>query len=365
MSTYKSTLIRYIASCIFFLRSKSLSSEEVKFVVCTGSVGKTIMRRSLALSLDQNCSGTYFTLQTDYCNEMGVLLSLLRIESFSFLSPLSWVELFFKKPDKNGYILIELGADFRLDIDWFLKRWSPYTVILTQATTCPWTQVIDKVLYSRVRLCTSGCPGSVFVSHYDAIHISLLKENSVNFITIEHSPDIYSYPASVLLHWCKRESIEPPTFIPFTKNRFTYQKNDTSTLIKDIYKVTPECLTFFLNKILSEKTQKKIILISEIRPLLAPYENVYRDLLQKLQLIDEVYFVGDYSVYTYLAKECSNITSVTQSDILRVIQKFQKVLNKESVTIGVKISSHYSHQAIDTLNIIFDDTGYLSENSRE
>lgn len=348
MFKFKLILIRTIASLVFFCRSKDLSDSRIKFIVCTGSVGKTIIRRSLVDSLSVKAESKFVTPKTDYCNELGVILAILEIEDFSFFSYSSWVKLFLKKPLKDKFIFIELGADFRLDIQWFLGRWSPYDVILTQATEIPWTKEISKVLASRIKLCRAVTGGEIYISCRDNVHLKILRENKIPFILINHDQDIYSYPSQLLINYCEQE-IET-TFIPFLTKRYTRFSLGKGVLIKDTHKVTPVCLAHFLNKLLIEETKEKILIMTEIRPVISNYEEVYKNFIPDLQLVDKIYFYGDKKVYLYLIKKLNNLIWVEKQDIQNIVLNLRRKLSEDSVTVGIKISSFYELSPLEKLS---------------
>ncbi|KXJ98691.1 MAG: hypothetical protein UZ19_OD1000671 [Parcubacteria bacterium OLB19] len=306
---FKSKIIKLLASFIFLLRKKTLTNSKVKWVVCSGSVGKTIMRRSLFLSLSKIKTEKFLTPNTDYCNEIGVLCAFLDIKNFFVFSIKSLVEIFTKKPISDSYVLIELGADFRLDIDWFLKRWSPSIVILTMGTSYHWTKEIEAVLRSRLRLCQSILPnGKIYVSEDDFVHLSLLKKENIIFNKIDNNlEDIYFYPREVLIAWSVLEGWGEIEFISFNKNRFEVIKSEGKTIIKDTYKVTPVCFAYFLKSVLHARGDKKILLITEIRPLKVDVAGLYKIYLADLKKINKIYFYGDVKVYNFLSQNLNNV----------------------------------------------------------
>lgn len=341
MSQFKTIIIRLLANFVYTVRYQSLTDAKVKWVVCSGSVGKTIMRRSLFQTLSSLTSTRFITLNSDYCNEIGVLCTLLDIQNFSVYSWKSWQDIFSKQPIENSYVLIELGADFRLDIDWFLKRWSPTIVILTMGTNYHWTEEIDKVLASRLRLCQSILPnGKIYVSELDSVHLDLLLAKNINFNTIKHKQDIYSYPQVVLTDWCKQAGWEQQALLPFKKNRFDVIELDGVTIIKDTYKVTPVCFGYFIKQVIDAKGDTKILIITEIRPLSVNVADLYKKFLVDLRFFNKIYFYGDKNVYDFLSNNLDNIVWLDKETLGASLSDINSELNMRCV-LGIKTSAFY------------------------
>lgn len=338
----KSKLIQLLASFIFFLRKKTLTNSKIRWVVCSGSVGKTIMRRSLFLSLSKIKTEKFLTLNSDYCNEIGVICALLNIQDFSVFTLKSWIEILTKQPIDNSYVLIEIGADFRLDIDWFLKRWSPSIVILTMGTNYHWTTQIESVLRSRLRLCQSLLPnGKIYISQSDTVHTSLLIKENVFFNMINSNlEDIYFYPRTLLKEWSRSEGWEESSFIPFSKNRFEVNKFGEVTMIKDVYKVTPVCFAYFLKSFLNSNGKVKILIMTEIRPLEVDVSKLYKSYLTEMKKIHKIYFYGDVKVYNFLSKNLNNVYWFNKEKLLVEILNLKNDLNQNYV-VGIKTSAFY------------------------
>lgn len=317
-------------------------------IVCTGSVGKTIMRRSLAQSIGEDKA---FTPKTNYCNEFGVLLSVLGIENFSIFSFKSWKKLLFKKPLSYQFILIELGADFRMDIDWFLKRWKPSFVIFTQGTEVAWTKDLARVIESRVRLCSDVDPKNILVSSGDGVHLKILKDKKVQFTLVSHSDDVYSYAEEVFSVFFERNRFDCIQFKPFYKNRFSYKKKNDIILIKDMYKVTPVCLSNFLENMLKESKGEKILILNEIRPSIPEYGLVYDEFIHSLERVDKIYFYGDEKVFRYLSSRLNNIMLVSKGALGELVESIKKYLKREAVTVGIKTSSFYKLTPLEEIDI--------------
>lgn len=339
---YKAKLINLLASFIFLVRKRSLINSRIKWVVCSGSVGKTMMRKSLFLSLSKIKTDKFITLNSDYCNELGVICSLLSIQNFSVFSLQSWMDIFMKQPIQNSYVLIELGADFRFDIDWFLKRWSPSVVILTMGTDYAWTQEINNVLSSRLRLCQSILDnGKIYISEFDDVHISLLESEDVVFNKVSNNKnDVYSYPQVVLKEWSHEEGWEEQAFIPFNKNRFEITKFSGLTIIKDTYKVTPVCFAYFLKQVLQASGDVKILIITEIRPREVSLNNLYKNFLADMEGFNKIYFYGNEDVFDFLAKNLNNVFWLDKEKIATEIISIKNSLPKNSV-LGIKTSAFY------------------------
>lgn len=335
----KEILIKVLASLVFRLRKKTLSAESVKWIVCSGSVGKTIARRSIVDSLHFG-EGEIFTLKTNYCNEFGILLSLLQIDNFSFFSFQSWREIFTVKPKENSCIAIELGADFRLDIDWFLARWMPYLVVLNKATDIVWTPMIRDVLESRLRLCYAA-KEAIYVSALDKVHLDLLNKAGVKFLDIKHSKGVYAYPEKLVIELDKTQQFDLKKVNIFLDERFSIERVGNNYLLKDTYKVTPVCFDYFVSQLLDIGEAKTTLIMSEIRPVLVEPKNIYQPFISQLKKISHIYFVGDRTIYKHLAGQLSNIEQIPVERLPGLYVDLEKEVKEGTLSLGIKVSSYY------------------------
>lgn len=308
MSAVRYLVIRWFASLVYFLLLNKFRGDAAIFCVVTGSVGKTIVRRTIGQSLPR----TTFTLHTDYVNEFGVILSALGIKRFSVLSIRSWCDLWSSRPVNDRLILVEMGADFRLDIQWFTKRFKTSVLILTKGTDTPWTPYIEKVFSQRMELANSvvGAGGDVYVASDDRVHLALLNGNVVTHKVVVVTDDVYSYARLLTQHIAKRLGEECETPSTFTNQRLQTQVHDGVFFYCDTYKVTPVCFEVFLDRINADPGKDKILIMSEIRPTKASLSVLYDPYIGRLDRLTSILFVGDKKIFRYLAKKLDNISYV-------------------------------------------------------
>ncbi len=328
MSYRKSLLIRFVASCVYIVRRRSIQKSTNRFVVVTGSVGKTITRQTLAEAL-RRAGQPVASPQTSYVNEMGILCTLFGVEHFSMRSPKAWWQLLRNQPLQNTYICIELGADFRTDIDWFLRRFDPYAALVTPVTTFNWTGVVPQVAAARARLTVRAACVFSFAAR-DAV-----------------GPDrFYEEVVTMAAAFLRYENIPVPTsLVPYTEGRWGMKAYAHSAVMFDTYKVTPLCLTDTLMWCLAARECRKISIMTEIRPSLIPLPALYEPVRELLAQIDEVYVVGDCDVYQYVSSFC-RATYVTAAEVPMLKHSLQtRIETGEALRIGVKTAAYYEYAA--------------------
>jgi hypothetical protein len=332
MPRYKIILIHGVASFVYRIRRTAIRRSHAKWVVVTGSVGKTIARQTIATML-REVGQTVVSPTSSYVNELGVLCALCSVTDFSFWSPRAWWRLLMNPVVSTGYICIELGADFRLDIPWFLKRFTPYLVVVTARTSQDWTGIVPRVEKTRAKLVAAA-------SGYVLTH-----ESSVG---IDYS-DVYSFPLYAAEEMRRREGFNNnQTITPFHLNRLEIFSAGASYVVRDTYKVTPLCLEFSLHKALDAIQQKKIFIMTEIRPLLVHLPLLYKNSVPLLRQFDEVYFIGDPQVFRYLQSELP-LSYVELADVdTFTIELTARIESGEPLAIGIKTAQFYKMPSLES-----------------
>lgn len=328
-----------MADAVLRLRYQMIEKACPQLVIVSGSVGKTIMRRALHHTFVQNKKKS-FTLDTDYVNEFGLLLSLFGIKKFHFWSMADWVLLLRTRPI-TGYVVIEMGADFRNDILWFLRYFKPAIVVLTQGTDIPWTGRVKSVLEERMLLAKHATE-CVFVSSLDTVHRRLLLDTNVRLqiVDVNSSDDIYGYPLALAarLGCDKRDYIQEQC----STNRLTITDCHESLIFLDQYKVTPVCLSYILSRALNEEVHVRVLIMNEIRPLPVDFEIIYEAYIPMLQKFEKILYRGDGDVYRYLLSRLQNFELLNEMSADVTMNFLQQVnsRNQKSLVV-VKTSSHY------------------------
>lgn len=332
MSKINYTVIRWLASVVYLFVARKFRSNPVRFCVVTGSVGKTIVRRTIAQSIPEHT----FTLQTDYVNEFGVLLSAFGFQNFSVSSYRDWYRLLTAKPITDKLVIIEMGADFRLDITWFMRRFKASTVIMTKGSVVRWIPYIDVVLTQRVELAGSVTEGSVFVASDDQVHRELLDTTHIQYSVVRVTDDVYSYAETVVPLICDLLGIPIKEVRLFNQDRLFSHNSEKLNLVSDVYKVTPVCLGLFIEKAKS----CTVLIMSEIRPTVVSLDVLYGPIVGELQKFKKIIFVGDYVTYEFLKKRIEGIEFV--SDLKDVdLVRLNQFASQGRLQLGVKTASRY------------------------
>ena len=342
MSRFKLKVVRLIASVVYRLRRRTILRTSVRWVAVSGTVGKTITRQTIAGALGSS-GVSVVSRDSNYVNELGVLCTLFDVGSFSLWSVSAWYRLLCNPVKSDSYFCIELGADFCLDIPWFLARFTPYIVVITADTTENWTGMVPKVLSGRLELCRKAT-GSVFLSNQVTDDLQRMFPEAV--VSIDNN-DLYVFPKKVAGLVCIREGLsEPLQIVPYHKNRFSISYRQQSVILRDVYKVTPVCLAYSLERTLQTAMPRSIFIMTEIRPSLIPYNVLYAPCLAHLRAFDELYFIGDKRVHTHLQRYVV-ITYVPPQEINQLVKRLEiRIDAGEKLAVGIKTASIYNLRAL-------------------
>jgi UDP-N-acetylmuramyl pentapeptide synthase len=347
---------RAIANLFFFFKRKEFRAARLKFLVFTGTVGKTTLRDTVAYALEKMVIPVYSN-KLGYSNELGILLTVLGFSDFSLRNPLSILHLFKKKVPQEGFVCIELGADFYKDIPWFLKKFTPYAVFLSGVTNESWSGDINEVFEDR-RSLLEKVPASGFIIHNndDLAVLELVRKSKVVGQISSFSLDKKSLADVVTEEWIKniyvsgdnksenitirirdeehnlilvKSLFEPQVYgllavyafiknifperideldgifkdYQFSQNRLQILKAKNGALIiEDSYKATPLCTDWFLGMSANIKAGKRILVLTEIRPLTINVQQHYLQLAKKIQLFQQVYFLGPHKYFDILSQ---------------------------------------------------------------
>lgn len=345
MSWYKLKLVRLVASCVYIIRYRVIARTPVVWIVVSGTVGKTITRQTIAHSL-RAAGASVVSRESNYVNELGVLCTLFDVGPFSLWSLAAWVRLLGNPIVPDTYFCIELGADFCLDIPWFLARFTPQIVVITADTSENWTGVVPTVRVHRLTL-AHGATKYVLISDQVTKSISEVFPAAVVTTTTD---DLYSFPKAAARIVCTNEGLVAPLLIvPYQTNRFSVTSVQQSVIIRDLYKVTPVCLQYSLQSTLKAAMPRSIFIMTEIRPSLISYAVLYAPYLAELRACDEVYFIGDKRVYAYLQSKIA-IRYLEQENLsIFVLQLKNRIRAGERLAVGIKTAGVYKLTALGTI----------------
>jgi UDP-N-acetylmuramyl pentapeptide synthase len=388
-------LTRILANTLFFLKRREFKAAKFKFLIFTGTVGKTTLReavtyalRELGIPVESNNLG--------YSNELGVLLTTLGYSELSLKNPLTWFSLLNKKLPTERFICIELGADFYRDIKWFLKRFNPFAVFISGITKDSWSRDVREVFEERKRLLeATSQSGFIFYNLDDPATVELIQKSNTSTETVSFSLDISKNAAVVLDAWSKnifarpiteifeekeriifivervrvelllhRSIFEPQVYAilatfafiqrifpnrigelkkrfenyEFSKDRLQmFKAKNNALIIEDSYKATPLCTYWFLDMSARISAKKKILILTEMRPLTFKVSDFYSKLANKVKCAELVYFLGPNKYLHVLQKIRPQVKHldmnnyrVTANEILKNSSKGDLILLKGS-----------------------------------
>jgi UDP-N-acetylmuramyl pentapeptide synthase len=377
----KQIIIRGIASIVFLIKRKEFKTSNLKFLVFTGTVGKTTLRDAMAHTL-KGLGIPVFSNKLGYSNELGILLTAMEVQKFSLKNPTDWLNLLKRKVPKEGFVCVELGADFYKDISWFLKRFTPFAVFISSVASEVWSKNMISISHGR-QLLLEKIPKSGFVIYNlddfetvdlikksntlaKAISFSLGKIGSDNTL-MGWSKNVYSKNINKIFEaderidlrvgkkefnfLLKRSVFEPQIYailaafsfihnifpsrlkeLPnlfknykFSTNRLQFFKAKNGALIiEDSYKTIPFSSYWFIDMSKSVIAKKRILVTTEMRPLNFKIEYFYNKLAQKLIHMDLIYFLGPEKYFKILKKDNLKIKRVNVSDYPRIAEEIIK-----------------------------------------
>jgi UDP-N-acetylmuramyl pentapeptide synthase len=271
------------------------------------------------------------------------VLASLGLENISLRTISGWRDVLFNKPAKGLYVCVEIGADFRDDVTWFLKHFSPHGVCVTGVDLEVWGR--DPVtLIEEKKVLISAVPAEGFVMYaadntlrtvFDEINIScqkirvpaspaeelvsadvLLTPTAVDFdvagdpVSLVFSRHLFRpQHKAVSFALACMQFVSPEKGVPedfFAEYTFTAQRlnvkciSENSYCILDTYKAVPYCTEWFLSLGQIISASKKIVVLSELRPAPKNIEQHYARIATLLDQFDDVYFVGPKETYELL-----------------------------------------------------------------
>ncbi|OHB23802.1 MAG: hypothetical protein A3J67_02950 [Parcubacteria group bacterium RIFCSPHIGHO2_02_FULL_48_10b] len=352
-------LIRTLANILFFFKRREFKAAKFKFLIFTGTVGKTTLRDAVTYALRQSKIPVESN-KFGYSNELGILLTTFDYSEFSLKNPLAWFSLLNKKPPEEAFVCIELGADFYRDIKWFLKKFDPFAVFISGIASDSWSRDVKEVFEERKCLLEAvDQSGFVFYNLDDLATVELIQKSDILAQTISFSLNASKNAKVTLNEWSRNVFTQPitkifnkekiiftveqvkvelelhrPIFEPqvygilatfafiqklipdrvaelkqvfenyeFSKNRLQIFKARNGALtIEDSYKATPFCTYWFVDMSARILARKKILVITEMRPLTFNVRRFYSRLADKIKFAELVYFIGPSRYFNALHK---------------------------------------------------------------
>lgn len=328
--SFKQIIIRGVANTIFFLKKREFKKSGLKFLVFTGTVGKTTLRDAVVYALE-NLKIPVFSNRLGYSNELGIILTAL---DFSIKSPIDWFKLLFKKVPKEGFVCIEIGADFYTDIGWFLEKFIPHSVFISGVAKESWSRDIKEVFQDRKNLLENVPKNGFIIYNIDDAEINkLVQESKISGKKVGFSrtyeekynllfkksifePQIYAVLATfVFIQELFPNLISKlsPLFesYEFSQLRLqTFKAKNGAMIVEDIYKATPLDTEWFLDNFKNFNAKKVILVITEMRPLSINLDYFYTRLVEKMKGINQVYFLGPDKCFALLNGGDSKIKKI-------------------------------------------------------
>lgn len=377
----RNILIRLTANCIYLLRKKTLVTSSVRILVFTGTSGKTLARSATTYAL-RKTGYTVISPPYGYTNELGIVLAALGIESIKLFSFSGLYRIFFEKPYQKTYVCIELGADWYPDTNWFLRHFKPYGVCLTNITEEEWVRSLSVIWKEKDLLIKKISPyGFVcFSSQNDSLekikgiqHLtpSLFHEFIVSPKDINHFvysinnkamqfrstlADLLPYreafgAALTCLHALDISTSSEDFFSeykPVTDRLHITELASGATLLADTYKAIPQCTEYVLRLARSIPKEKKIVILSEMRPIWKNKEQHYNQLVPLLKDFTQVYFIGPPDITELLSSQLPNVQIINDENQYKGLVKKITVKSGAETLYVIKGAGHYHFSELVT-----------------
>jgi len=381
MST-RQLLNRAVANILFFLKRKEFNAAKLKFLVFTGTAGKTTLRDAVTHAL--RTSGVPVqSNQLGYSNELGILLTVFGCSEFSLKNPFAWFSLLKKEMPKDEFVCIELGADFYQDIKWFLKKFTPYAVFVGGVARDSWSRDVKDVSEERKCLLEAvPLSGFVFYNVDDpatveliqesgmaaqAVGISLCAGQNAEVVLSEWSKNVFTRPSVEVFDnnekivfslggekvelLLQRSIFEPQIYsvlatfafvqklfpnrvtelkkkfedYQFSKDRLRiFKARNGALIVEDSYKATPLCTFWFLDMSARIPARKRILVITEMRPLTFTVDYFYSKLAHKIGFAERIYFLGPSRYFNILHEHHSQVRHLEKKSYDRVAEEILK-----------------------------------------
>lgn len=381
-------VIRLVAHVIAWLKRKELRMGNAKFLVFTGTAGKTTLRHAVTFAGE----GLGYRMRSNhlgYSNELGVLLTAFGIQRFSVFALRDWWKILRATLKEETFVCIELGADFYHDIPWFLARVQPFAVFLAGMTREDWVEDGEVIARER-RALFAALPreGMVVVNSDDVAAMQLFARSKTRARTATFS--LEGQNASVtLVQWSdnarrvplhdaltKEERVEVsvhgqreqmifhrPLFTPqlsallaataffatlapsrtremlfehypFAPERLQWSwAKSGAAILEDVYKATPLCTFWFLRTAAQLQVRKKILVITEMRPLVLQKDHFLDELAHAVEIMDAVYFLGPEEQWQTLHRVNKEIMHITPKDYADIARGILQQTDRDAVIL--------------------------------
>lgn len=356
------------------MRYPTMRKHRVRFVVFTGTSGKTLARNATTFML-RHAGHRVIHPPFGYTNELGIVLAALGIESVTFFSWKGLKEILHSVPEQDTLACVEIGADWYPDIPWFVRRYSPYGICMTNIATDTWTRGLDTIWKEKQMLIDHlSDDGFVVFSRanesIERIHaLDVSKARTYPFTVATEDAQAFVFEATA----CTYTYVSPvadftphieafgaafacgevldPTFTPApdvfatytgVPERFTVTTLlSGATLITDTYKAVPQCTEYVLRYALALPQKHRIAVISEMRPLTQNIEKHYARVAELLRSFDRVYFIGPSATGALLAKDIPTLSVIDSPLAYPELGKTLQELADTNTVIVIKGSQRY------------------------
>ena len=354
--------IRGIASLIYTIKRRELRNPQLKLLVFTGTSGKTTTRDAVVFGL-RALGERVESNHVGYSNELGILLTAFGIPEASLKNFSTWKKILQHRLTQDTYVCVESGADFADDLPWLLRRFIPHAVFVSGVTHEAWAGDLERTARQRRRLLRTVPKNGLIVYHADdealaediraarpkaaTKSVTLNPMNPADVALTNWSYKMYSLPAEDLYEAKDNIVIQDDqshTRLPIQLNRalfepqilallmtyaflitrfpdaperlagvfdqYTFSHNrlqlsqarSGALIIEDSYKATPFCTTWLLERAQLIHAKRKILVLSELRPLETNIDTIYQRIGELTRSFDEVYFVGPVRFFEELKK---------------------------------------------------------------
>ncbi len=305
---YRTLTTRLLANGILALRALFRRHTALpSFVVCTGTSGKTLNRATIATLLKR--SGIpYVSPPLGYTNELGILLASVGLRTATLRTWHTWHTLLFSTYT-DAWVCIEIGADFRADIPWFLAHFSPTVVVCTAEDTRDWYPRSATTRSERRQLAHKTPMNGAVITTED-IHL-LSPTHATRHATQYRLPTrAFWDPSTPYVFGPQQTAVDVANMFaqhfgitqgtPLTHHDVHWPPHrlvdirlkSGARVLCDTYKALPLCTTAFVTAVAQTPARARILVLGEPHPTLQDLRGYAHDLAPYMCHFTEIILVG-------------------------------------------------------------------------
>jgi UDP-N-acetylmuramyl pentapeptide synthase len=298
-----------------------------------------------------------------YTNELGIVLAALGIESLRLFSFRGLAQVLTARPPQDAYVCVEVGADWYPDIPWFVKRFAPWGVCVTDVAAEEWTRPHSVIWNEKRELVRHIVPDGFLCYSKNNTSVNMLRSFEISSQQRkEFTPeagDLMPYAeafgcALACLQVINKDFLFKESFFadykPVTERLSLSSLRSGATLIADTYKAIPQCTEYILGLALSLPAKHKVAVISEMRPLWRNKREHYGHLASLLQSFDTVYFIGPVEIEGLLRELLPDLQVIqSESEYSEIAESILVHSGSDSVVVVKGAGRYHLAQMVSKL----------------